>query len=944
MAQHTTAELAIGSDFAGYRVEEVAARGGMGVVYRATQLRLGRTVALKLVTPALARDESFRARFRREWMIAASIDHPNVIPVYEAGEEGDALFIAMRWVEGTDLRVLVDSGALDPARAVHLVSQLAGALDAAHERDLIHRDVKPANVLIAGHDHVYLTDFGLTKHASSISGLTRTGQWVGTVDYTAPEQIEGATVCKQTDVYSLGCLLFETLTGEPPYRRENELATLWAHVYKPPPSVREINPELPAGFDDVIQRALAKDPADRYESAGELARAAAAVRGSETRVSPAPTVAAAAAPPAAPSAEGKRGRPNPRWLVLAGAGVALLIAAIAAILISSGSDDPGTESAATSASTPALRTGSTWRSLPPMPTARQNMPSAVLDGTIWVPGGLEPGAKGSRKVEGYDPAINAWKAGPALPVALHHEMAVPYKDQLVVIGGWIPKGDNPSGEVSDRVFALRGGSWVELPSLNRARAAGAAAVVGDRIVVVGGQADDHLVPTTEVFDGKRWTTAADIPTPREHLAAASDGRFVYAVGGRDLSPDENSSALERFDPQSGDWERLPGMSTPRGGLGATFAGGRIFAIGGETATDVMGKVESYDIGAQSWSSGPTMRTPRHGITATAIGPTVYALGGATRPGHATAAPTAEALRLVSRRPAPAASTWRSLPPMPTARQNMPSAVLDGTIWVPGGLEPGAKGSRKVEGYDPAINAWKAGPALPVALHHEMAVPYKDQLVVIGGWIPKGDNPSGEVSDRVFALRGGSWVELPSLNRARAAGAAAVVGDRIVVVGGQADDHLVPTTEVFDGKRWTTAADIPTPREHLAAASDGRFVYAVGGRDLSPDENSSALERFDPQSGDWERLPGMSTPRGGLGATFAGGRIFAIGGETATDVMGKVESYDIGAQSWSSGPTMRTPRHGITATAIGPTVYALGGATRPGHATAAPTAEALRAGR
>jgi len=281
--------------------------------------------------------------------------------------------------------------------------------------------------------------------------------------------------------------------------------------------------------------------------------------------------------------------------------------------------------------------------------------------------------------------------------------------------------------------------------------------------------------------------------------------------------------------------------------------------------------------------------------------------------------------------------------MPTARQNMPNAVVDGTIWVAGGVEPGTRGSRKLEGYDPVINAWKAGPDLPARLHHEMAVAYKDEVVVIGGWIPKGDDLSAEVSDRVFALRGGSWVELPRLNRARAAGAAAVVGDRIVVVGGQANDKLVPTTEVFDGKRWTTGADIPTAREHLAAVSDGRFLYAVGGRHLSSAKNSNALERYDPGANRWEHLPDMPTPRGGLGAAIAGGSIYAIGGETPTDVMGKVESYDLAAKSWSAGPKMRTPRHGITAAAIGRTVYALGGATRAGHATAVSTAEALGVG-
>jgi non-specific serine/threonine protein kinase len=280
-----------------------------------------------------------------------------------------------------------------------------------------------------------------------------------------------------------------------------------------------------------------------------------------------------------------------------------------------------------------------------MPTARQNMSSAVLDGTIWVPGGVEPGTKGSRKLEGYDPVINAWKAGPDLPTRLHHEMAVAYKDELVVIGGWIPNGDNLSAVVSNRVFALRGGRWVELPRLNRARAAGAAAVVGDRIVVVGGQANDKLVPTTEVFDGKRWKTGADVPTPREHLAAASDGRFLYAVGGRHLSPSKNSPALERYDPAADRWERLPEMPTARGGLGAAIAGGRIYAIGGETPTDVMGTVESYDIAAKSWSTGPKMRTPRHGVSVTAIGRTIYVLGGATRAGHATATATAEALAL-----------------------------------------------------------------------------------------------------------------------------------------------------------------------------------------------------------------------------------------------------------------------------------------------------------
>jgi len=659
VGQQTTAELAIGSEFAGYRIEEVAARGGMGVVYRATQLRLKRAVALKLVTPALARDASFRERFRREWMIAASIDHPNVIPVYEAGEQDGALFIAMRWVEGTNLREEIDRGPLEPAHAARLVSQVASALDAAHERDLIHRDVKPANILITGHDHVYLTDFGLTKHASSISGLTRTGQWVGTVEYTAPEQIEGAPVSLLTDVYSLGCVLFEALTGQSPFKRDNDLATLWAHVYTPPPSVLEVSPEVSARFGGIVKRAMAKDPSERYASAGEFGRAVSAAALAPALEADAPArekIDATARPSDDLAARPSRDQPvSPRrepripWLsgrrlVFALVGLLLLVAAVAAIVIIPGSEQPKTERATLTPSPP-LRATATWRRLAPMPTARQNMAGTVLDGTIWVVGGLAAGSTPSRRIEGYDPVINDWKAGPDLPIRLHHEMVVTYKGELVVIGGWIPKGSDPSAEVSGRVFALRGGNWVKLPSLGRPRAAGAAAVVGDQIVVVGGQANDRLVDTTEVFDGKRWSGGKSIPTPREHLAAASDGHFVYAVGGRALSPDKNSRALERYDPANNRWQRLPDMPTARGGLGAAIVDGHLFALGGEGPTDVFGKVESYSLAGRKWSSAPSMRTPRHGIAVAAIGRSLYSLGGAPRPGHASASATAEVLKV-----------------------------------------------------------------------------------------------------------------------------------------------------------------------------------------------------------------------------------------------------------------------------------------------------------
>jgi YVTN family beta-propeller protein len=249
----------------------------MGVVYRATQLSLERPVALKAIAPELAGDATFRERFKRESRIAASIEHPNVIPVYEAGEGEGMLYLIMRYVEGTDLRALIDAeGGLPPERAARIVGQVAAALAAAHRRELIHRDVKPANVLIdAGgeRDHAYLTDFGIARHAAATSGLTRTGSVIGTLDYLAPERIQDQGGDGRADVYALGCVLFEALTGTLPFARDNDVAKMYAHLSAPVPSVRETAPEVPEELDALARRAMAKDPDDRFATATEMAEA-----------------------------------------------------------------------------------------------------------------------------------------------------------------------------------------------------------------------------------------------------------------------------------------------------------------------------------------------------------------------------------------------------------------------------------------------------------------------------------------------------------------------------------------------------------------------------------------------------------------------------------------------------------------------------------------------
>jgi serine/threonine-protein kinase len=271
-------DLAPGDQVAGYQIQERIGRGGMAVVYRALDLRLGRQVALKVLAPDLGADEAFRLRFVRESRAAAGVDHPHIVPVYDAGESGGVLFIAMRYVSGGDVRSLIEThGRLSPGRATAIASQVASALDAAHARGLVHRDVKPGNILLGqasnGLDHAYLSDFGLSKHSVTSATLTSTGQFLGTLDYVSPEQIQGLPVDGRADQYALACTVFEMLTGAPPFRREDTRALMWAQLESAPPALTERRPELPPLADQVIARAMTKTATGRYATCREFAAA-----------------------------------------------------------------------------------------------------------------------------------------------------------------------------------------------------------------------------------------------------------------------------------------------------------------------------------------------------------------------------------------------------------------------------------------------------------------------------------------------------------------------------------------------------------------------------------------------------------------------------------------------------------------------------------------------
>ena len=282
--------LKAGDRLGDFAIIEVVGTGGMGVVYKARQQSLDRDVALKVIRDEISREAEFRERFMREAKLAASVDHPHVVSVYDVGDEGGRLFLVMQWIDGTDLKQLLQStGRLPPKRAIEIGAQLAGAVDAVHEiSGLVHRDVKPANVLlreVGGQDHAYLTDFGIAKPPEAMENLTRTGSTVGTTGYLSPEQIQGNAAGPRSDLYSLGCLVFEMIVGQPPFTGENDLAVRWAHASDARPLVSQVLPALGQRYDAFFLTALAIDPEQRFGSGREFAEALAGTQGSESDTS-----------------------------------------------------------------------------------------------------------------------------------------------------------------------------------------------------------------------------------------------------------------------------------------------------------------------------------------------------------------------------------------------------------------------------------------------------------------------------------------------------------------------------------------------------------------------------------------------------------------------------------------------------------------------------------
>jgi serine/threonine protein kinase/N-acetylneuraminic acid mutarotase len=976
-------------------------RGGSGVVYRCYQKSLARSVAIKVLASDLEEDD--RERFLREgYAMGALSGHPNIVNILQVGvTEGHRPFIVMPYHAAGSLAERVHrEGRIAWPEALHIGVKLCGALETAHRTGTLHRDIKPANVLFNDYGEPQLSDFGTARIAGGYK--TMTGFFTGTLSYTAPEVLSGNPPTVVADVYSLGASIFALIAGNPPHERKTD-EDLIAHYLRitstPVPDLRPAG--IPSDVCAAIEKAMSREPGERQASAAEFGRELQLAQrhngltadpmalsepgghleqtggtqaiplsglpdpsgggsgsippGGATAATPPPDPRMFAhtasisqsslpwqVPPVPPVPQGPQSGPVPAVpppkrnrkpiLIASAAAAAVLLLVITGVFIVTSSRDTRGGEAPAPPSRPTAEAQPDWRPIADARVARDAVAATDADGTIWVFGGMDADNRVSGRHEGYDPAIDSWKGGEDLPVPVQRAMAVTWQGTPVVLGGWRTEGTNPK-VATDRVWRVVNSRWTELPPLMQPRAAAAAAVVGDRIMVTGGvDAGGKLLNTTEIFDGTSWKLGAPIPTPRQMLGAASDGKLVYVVGGTNGTSDLGT--VETYDPAADTWTSLPELPGRRSDLGVAVTDGRLVVVGGMSGGEVLKSVVALDLATQSWNGLPDLGTARHGMAVAGVGKTVYAIGGSTGVGDAQATSSSEALKLAARKPQPA-SEWRYLPDAPTARLMMAWTVLGDEIWVAGGMSHGET-LQTVESYNTRTEAWQTRPPLPIPLHHAAAAMYRGEMVVIGG----ASDTIAQASNKVFAFRDGKWAELPALQHARAAAAAAVVGDKLVVVGGQDEKRLVAQTEVFDGESWTQAADLPTPREHLAAVSDGVYVYTVGGRNLSADENSAAFQRFDPVSGNWDKLADMPTRRGSYGAAFIDGRIVAVGGEEPTRVLATVEMYDIANGKWSTQAPLGTPRHGELVAAVNQTVYCIGGADRPSHEGPIATVEAL----
>lgn len=744
----------VGYQLGAYVIKSLVGRGGMGVVYAAEHTTLQRRVALKVIAPEVAEHEAFRERFLREARLAASLRHPNIIEIYDAGQAEGELYIAMRYVEGASLAtVLRLAGRLEPDRALSILAKVASALDEAHANGLVHRDVKPDNILLGTPatrrtlEEVLLTDFGLVRPIDARTELTQIGSVLGTLSYMAPEFLQGRAIDGRSDQYSLACVLYECLAGRVPFSRDLDAALLMAHLTSPPPAVTDERPDLTARFDAVVAKGMAKAKEDRYGSCAEfIDDAQAALTGSspasQTPLDPAteivtrpatdPAARAIHGPAPGPGTPGSASPGPPPELSASptvspvrrprypAAGVAVLaiavVSAVLAVALAS-TARPGTvtpTSIPVKGSVPAPPSDSV--SVPSdssRPQAASPSPATVLGGGTW------------RRTGNLNEA--RWGHG-----------AARLANGLVLVVGGNVSENSSSALAGAELYDVASGTWAPTASMRQPRSYSTVTVLNEgKVLVAGGALDNVPLALAEVYDPLlgSWSSLPRMNVARlQHTATLlDDGRVLVVGGGTSTKSRASTASAEIYDPGTGKWARTASMAVARSYHTATLLNdGRVIVVGGSSTYVGTGTVrasaEIYDPRTGRWTDALPIPTRRYVHEAVLLrdGRVLVAGGWSSTKLRSRSLPSAAIFD-------PRTLTWATAGDMTTGRAQFRMAVLpDGRVLAVGGLGPESKPQASVDLFDPVSGSWSLTGAMSAASWWPALVVLQDGRALVAG--------------------------------------------------------------------------------------------------------------------------------------------------------------------------------------------------------------------
>lgn len=933
-------QLESGHRLGHYEIVELIGRGGMGEVYLARDQILNRPIALKFLPPDYTQDKDRLRRFQREAQAASALNHPNILTIHQLGDVDGQQFIATELVEGETLRRRLSRGLLTPAEAAEVAIQVTSALAAAHKAGIVHRDIKPENIMLRPDGYVKVLDFGLAKLAEQSEALSRgtgaeridvsSGLLMGTVRYMSPEQARGEPVDARSDIFSLGVVLYELITGRPPFDDKSP-ARLVESILRDEPAALAC--PGPGELEAIIGKCLRKDRTSRYQNAGELlidlknlkelfqdeVRRSEGAGATKTRYKPTPLTSDAS------TNDGLRTNTTTLESLVSTVkrprvAIALIILLSSASVIGYASYKLLRRTGVDPAAAKSLSQAGRWNTKAAISSPRARAEPAVLNGVLYVAGGWNV-CTPFANLESYDPTSDTWtQRAPMLTARGSHGVGV-VNGLLYAVGGEVDCGVDIA---SVEAYNPATDTWSVKASLPTKRVGHVVAVANGKLYAIGGDSNGtgYLGLNTE-YDPQsdNWIARAPMPTPRHASAVAVVNDIIYVIGGGPGT----LATVEAYDPRTDSWTSKRPMLTGRVDLAAAVLNGVIYVLGGNGNRI---PVEAYDPATDTWTVVAQLPARRSEFHAAGLDGSIYFAGGFDEVNYLSSvlAFTPDSISQPSPAPCPSSYTIARAS-MPTARSRTAAGEISGIIYVVGGFDD-TNFLAINEAYDPVANKWMEKSPMPTArdLMGTNNAVVDGRLYVIGGNAKGYCTSANEAYDPATD----TWTTRAPMPTARCNLAVVAVDGLIYALGGTNTQGSIryTTMEVYNPTTdtWTTVAPLPTSRQDFAAVSFNGILYAVGGFNAALTQGGAlnVVEAYDTISKTWTTKASLPTPRRSMAAGVVNGSLIVVGGQNDSKSIATVEAYDSSKDRWMTVGTMPIARTFSSAVTLNNTFYAFGG--------------------